>query len=307
MLGLGLWLLGAIDRGGGPGDRRLPWVGANLSLTSSTEIEFTVQVRVVDRSVELTDCHTRLPFRFGVHTLTKAPYAVARVRVESSQGEYAEGYAAELLVPHWFEKNLERSIAGDIRSLTDSVIAAGGPGAMVNEVSGALLGGVGGVLAIVAVIVLPITSGDTAFRSTRLILADVFQTSQKTIRKRLMLAVPLFVVGFIVSQVDFQVIWRYFGWANQTLATLVLWSAAVWLKRSGRLHWIATVPATFMTSVVVGFFVYAPIAIGADLKIAQGVGIAVAVLSCIACCVFVREEKDDVAAEAESTISVATE
>ena len=133
-------------------------------------------------------------------------------------------------------------------------------------------------MAILAVIVLPITSGDTAFRSTRLILAEVFKTSQKKVNSRLMIAVPLFVVGIVISQVDFQVVWRYFGWSNQTLATLVLWSAAVWLLQRGKAHWIASIPATFMTSVVVTYLFNAKIGFGLEMKTAGIIGIATAVV-----------------------------
>ena len=169
-----------------------------------------------------------------------------------------------------------------------AVISDGGPGAVVNGVSTALLGGLGGALAVVAVIVLPITSGDTAFRSTRLILADVFNLPQSKIKSRLSIAVPLFFIGFIISQVDFQVIWRYFGWSNQTLATLVLWSAAVHLRHKGKRHWIATIPATFMTSVVVGFMVYAPIGFGLPIDIAKYAGIIAALLACGSFCLIVK-------------------
>ena len=78
------------------------------------------------------------------------------------------------------------------------------------------------VLAIIGVVAAPITSGDTAFRSARIIIADFFKVSQKGTKNRLMLTLPLFVVGFMLTQVDFSIIWRYMAWSNQTLATIVL-------------------------------------------------------------------------------------
>jgi len=149
-----------------------------------------------------------------------------------------------------------------------AVISAGTPAAVVNEVSRTLLGPIGGVLAVLGVIILPITSGDTAFRSTRLILAESFGLPQKAILKRLLIAVPLFVVGAILSQVHFNLIWRYFGWANQTLATLALWAAAIYLVRSGKAvwHWMASIPATFMTAVCLSFIAWSDIGLGLPYK-----------------------------------------
>ena len=164
----------------------------------------------------------------------------------------------------------------------NAALGNGGPAGVVNEISTTLLGPIGGLLAIIGVVVLPISSGDTAFRSARLIIADFLKLTQKETSKRLLLAVPLFVVGFIVSRGDFGVIWRYFGWANQTLATIVLWAAAAYLIKQAKLHWIATVPATFMTAVATTYLAYAKIGFGLSLPIATGIGVAVAVLSLIA-------------------------
>ncbi len=156
-----------------------------------------------------------------------------------------------------------------------AVIAAGTPAAVVDEVARTLLGPVGGLLAVLGVIILPITSGDTAFRSTRLILAESFRLEQRSVPKRLLLAVPLFAAGAILSQVEFNLIWRYFGWANQTLATLVLWAAAVYLMRNGKAawHWMASLPATFMTAVCLSFIGWSDIGLG--LPYAWSVGVAV--------------------------------
>jgi carbon starvation protein CstA len=161
-----------------------------------------------------------------------------------------------------------------------TVIAAGSPAAVVDEVSRTLLGPVGGVLAILGVIILPITSGDTAFRSTRLILAESFRLPQRAVAKRLLIAVPLFAVGAILTQVDFNLIWRYFGWANQTLATLVLWAGAIYLRNNGKAawHWIASLPAAFMTAVCLSFIGWAEIGLGLRYDLSVGVGVSGSIL-----------------------------
>jgi carbon starvation protein CstA len=129
----------------------------------------------------------------------------------------------------------------------------GGPGNVVYSASFGLLGVFGGILAFLGVVILPITSGDTAFRSSRLILAEYFNMEQKSLRNRLMMALPLFVIGGILTQVDFGIIWRYFGFANQTTAVMMLWTASAYLLRHNKMHWVTTVPAIFMTTVVITF------------------------------------------------------
>ena len=110
-----------------------------------------------------------------------------------------------------------------------SAILANGQSAAIYDVCQKTMGGVGIALAMIGVIVCPITSGDTAFRSARLVLADWFQLEQKSFRKRLILCVPLLGIGAIVSQLDYSIIWRYFSWTNQTLAMIVLWAASMYL------------------------------------------------------------------------------
>ena len=170
----------------------------------------------------------------------------------------------------------------DTPAALDQVLAEGGPGLVVNHVSTTLLGHFGGLLAIIGVVVLPITSGDTAFRSARLIIADIFKLSQKERLKRLVIAVPLFAVGFLISLSDFGLIWRYFGWANQTLATVVLWTAAVYLVREKKLHWVATIPAIFMTAVVTTFIANSGIGFNLPMHIATSIGIGSTVLATVA-------------------------
>tara|TARA_R110001583_G_scaffold195524_2_gene375349 strand:- start:14793 stop:16283 length:1491 start_codon:yes stop_codon:yes gene_type:complete len=147
---------------------------------------------------------------------------------------------------------LALSFFGNVESLSEAV-SAGGPGAIVYNTSIGLLGVFGGIIAFLGVVILPITSGDTAFRSSRLIMAEYFNMPQKSIRNRLLMALPLFLLGAILTQVDFGIIWRYFGFANQTTAVMMLWTASAYLLRHNKLHWVATVPAMFMTTVVITF------------------------------------------------------
>lgn len=134
----------------------------------------------------------------------------------------------------------------------------GGAAGVVYDISFKLLGPVGGVLAMIGVIACPITSGDTAFRSARLTLADWFGFEQKSKIKRLMVAVPLLSVGGMLTLIDFNIIWRYFAWSNQTLAMIALWAGAMYLVKQKTNFWIAAVPATFMSAVTFTYILQAP-------------------------------------------------
>ena len=127
------------------------------------------------------------------------------------------------------------------------------PAWAVNEISTKTLGVVGGVLAVLGVVAAPITSGDTAFRSARLIIADVFHIEQRTKWKRLAIALPIFAVGVALTFVDFDVVWRYFAWSNQALASVVLWTIVVYLYRERSNYWVALIPAIFMTYICSSF------------------------------------------------------
>lgn len=165
-----------------------------------------------------------------------------------------------------------------------------GPGGVVNNVSISLLGKVGGILAILGVIICPITSGDTAFRSARLTIADWLRVDQKPIRQRLYISLPLFAVGAAISQINFDIIWRYFAWSNQTLAMIVLWVGAVYLVRCRKPHWIATIPATFMSAVSVTYLLQAPEGFRLPIAFAYPAGViaALALLGVFLTVVFKR-------------------
>jgi len=151
------------------------------------------------------------------------------------------------------------SFWGGVKELNAIMIAQQGNAAWaVNEISLGLLGKVGAILAILGVVAAPITSGDTAFRSARLIVADFLKLDQKPIKNRLIISFFLFLGGFLLTLVKFDIIWRYMAWSNQTLATLVLWAITVYLVRNGKNYWITLIPAIFMTAVVSTYLFIAP-------------------------------------------------
>ena len=129
---------------------------------------------------------------------------------------------------------------------------------VVNEISNSLLGKFGGFLALLGVVAAPITSGDTAFRSARLIVADFLNYKQEPIKNRLFVSIPLFVIGFFLTQINFAIIWRYFAWSNQTLAMVVLWTITVYLAQERKFYWITLIPAVFMTAVTTTYLLFAP-------------------------------------------------
>ncbi|MFK3986957.1 carbon starvation protein A [Exiguobacterium mexicanum] len=145
-----------------------------------------------------------------------------------------------------------------------AMINAGTPALVVQEVATLMLGSIGGTLAILGVIVLPITSGDTAFRSARMIIADYLNIVQKKFTSRLWIALPLFVLSFILTKVDFRLLWQYFNWANQTTAVIALFVGATYLYIKGRNYWIALLPGTFMLFVVWFYILTAPIGFKMD-------------------------------------------
>lgn len=156
---------------------------------------------------------------------------------------------------------------------------------VVNLISNSWLGRVGGFLAILGVVAAPITSGDTALRSARLIAADFLHIDQKPILKRLMVAVPLFVGTFILLQINFDIIWRYFAWSNQTLSVFTFWALTVYLYKEKRNYWITLLPALFMTAVCSAYIMVAPEGFGFPLYIGY---ITAAVVCVIFALLFVR-------------------
>lgn len=152
------------------------------------------------------------------------------------------------------------------------------------------LGTVGAVIATLGVVAAPISSGDTAFRSARLILADMFKIDQQPIIKRLLISGPLFLGGFLLILVDFSIVWRYFAWFNQALGALALWTVTVYLAKTGKNYWISLIPSCFITAVITAYIFVAPEALGLSEMIANFVAAGV-VLACLIC-FFIWKRKD---------------
>lgn len=137
-------------------------------------------------------------------------------------------------------------------------LGTGSPAILVNDLSKSWLGTFGGILAILGVIAAPITSGDTALRSARLIAADFLGVKQKKIVKRLIISVPIFVLCFLIMLMPYDALWRYFAWCNQVLSVFTLWTITVWLARNAKPYVITLIPALFMTMVTVTYIFFAP-------------------------------------------------
>jgi carbon starvation protein CstA len=175
---------------------------------------------------------------------------------------------------------ISMSFFGGIDLLNNEMAASGGNAALVvNQVSNSLLGKLGGILALLGVVAAPITSGDTAFRSARLIIADLFKFKQGPILNRLIVSMPLFIIAFLLLNLDFSIIWRYFAWTNQTLATIVLWTITAYLIREDKFYWIALIPAVFMTAVVSTYILMAPEGFEISKNISLWIGALLALFS----------------------------
>lgn len=123
----------------------------------------------------------------------------------------------------------------------------------VHQISVTLLGVVGSLFATIGVIAAPITSGDTAFRSSRLIVADFLNIPQKQILNRILITIPIFLCGFLLTQLNFGILWRYMAWLNQTLATLTLWIITIYLAKNKKIYFLTLIPTLFMTMVCTSY------------------------------------------------------
>ena len=174
-------------------------------------------------------------------------------------------------------------VTGGLNTGLDAALAAG-QSAAIYDVCSKTMGGVGIALAMLGVIACPITSGDTAFRSARLVLADWFHMDQKGMKNRLILCIPVLGIGAILGVgnmlgfIDYQVIWRYFSWTNQTLAMIVLWAASMYLYYEKKNYWITAVPATFMSAVSMTYFFSAKECLHLSTTIAYPAGVILAVV-----------------------------
>lgn len=169
------------------------------------------------------------------------------------------------------------SFFGSIQGLQEFVAGlpptANKPAVVVDLISKSWLGTIGGFLALLGVVAAPLTSGDTALRSARLMTADFFKYDQKPIKNRLLVAVPLFVITFIILQVNFDIIWRYFAWSNQTLSVFTLWAITVYLAKRKKFYAVSLLPAVFMTAVTISYILLAPEGFGMSTMFSYTIGI----------------------------------
>lgn len=238
----------------------------------------------------------------GFHS-TQSPL-MARCLTKESQGRkiffgsmIAEGIVALI----WAAAAM--SFFGGVDGLSGFMAANNNnAGLVVNTVSKSLLGTIGGTLAILGVVACPITSGDTAFRSARLTIADSLKFSQGPIKNRFLISIPLFAIGFALTRINFGIVWRYFGWSNQTLATIVLWTASMYLVNIGRNHWMSTIPATFMTAVCTTYIIVAPEGFKLSMSIGLPAGIIAAILSLFIFTVAAKKVKTKIKTNADTTL-----
>ncbi|MBR4757783.1 MAG: carbon starvation protein A [Bacteroidaceae bacterium] len=187
-------------------------------------------------------------------------------------------------VSSWFFYNPEpgyTTIADAVNGFQTS------PAAVVNLVCNDWLGVLGAILAMLGVVAAPITSGDTAFRSARLIVAERLRLDQRPIPKRFYICVPLFAasVGMLYWQIEnpdgFDTIWRYFGWSNQTLSVFTLWTATVYLVREHKCFWITLIPALFMTCVCTTFLFISKQTLGLNGTLSYTLGVLCTLLTAV--------------------------
>ena len=156
---------------------------------------------------------------------------------------------------------------------------------VVNIICNDWLGVAGGILAMLGVVAAPITSGDTALRSARLIIADFIRIEQRSIKRRLLISVPLFLccIALLLWQVEnpdgFNVIWQYFGWSNQTLSVFTLWAITVYLLQNGKPYYFTLIPALFMTTVCATFLFVSKQAFGMPERVGYLLGAVVLIVA----------------------------
>lgn len=184
----------------------------------------------------------------GFHA-TQAPL-VSRTLESEKHGRsvfYGMMIAEGVIAMIWLAASLTLFKGQDLTAL----IKAGTPSLVVNKVTLMLLGQTLGSIAIVGVIVLPLSSGLSAFRSLRVILADYLNIKQDTLKKVLMVTIPLYAISFVLTFIDFQILWRYFNWANQVTAVIALLVATRYLYLKGKNYWMTLIPSVFMLFMVV--------------------------------------------------------
>ena len=210
----------------------------------------------------------------GFHA-TQSPM-IARCITSEKQGRgvfYGAMISEAVIALIWAAAGVAFYGATDILNQAISTLGQSGT---VYEIANTMLGVAGGALAVIGVVVCPITSGDTAFRSARLILAEITHLDQKKIRNRLIITLPLLGVGAALTQLDFNVLWRYFSWSNQTLAMIALWVATAYLLKQGKkriMTLLTALPAAFMSAVSMTYILMADEGFGLTPGIAYPTGL----------------------------------
>ncbi|MFZ3577305.1 carbon starvation protein A [Virgibacillus sp. DJP39] len=210
----------------------------------------------------------------GFHS-TQSPI-LARTLKKESEGRkvfYGAMIAEGVITLIWAAAGM--TFFGGTGALNEA-LSAGGPAGVVNEISISTLGTLGGILAILGVIILPITTGDTALRSSRMMLADLLrQVTKKKFEGKLsliLLIIPVAVPAFLLTQMNYSFLWRYVGWTNQVVATVMLWTGAMYLLKHHKFHWICSLPALFMTGVTSIYIFYAPEGFGLSYTTSMIIG-----------------------------------
>jgi carbon starvation protein CstA len=172
--------------------------------------------------------------------------------------------------------------------MVDGVLTKITPAIAVDMICKSWLGKFGAIIAVIGVVVCPITSGDTAFRSLRLTIADFLKSDQKLISRRIMISIPIFALAFFCCKMDFSTVWNYVGIGNQVLATITLWTCAAYFVSVKKAHWLMSLPATFLTFICICFFLTAPVKDG-GMDLAPELGyIAGGVIAAALLAVFIR-------------------
>ena len=160
----------------------------------------------------------------------------------------------------------------------NQVVSQSGPGGVVSDVANGYLGTIGGMFAVLSVVLLSVTSGDTAFRSARLTIGDYWQKDNKSLKKRLLISVVVLSGGIGLSFFNLTTIWLYFGWANQLLATTTLWMATFYLYKEKRFYWITLLPAGFMTAVCTAYILQDKIGLRLPLNVSNIIGVVAGIV-----------------------------
>ncbi len=214
----------------------------------------------------------------GFHA-TQSPM-IARTLMHEKQGRrvfYGAMVAEGIIALIWASAGIAFYYNKDT-GLLRLLEAGGGNSTVVYEMSTTLLGPVGGLLAMFGVVACPITSGDTCFRSARLTIADWFKLDQSNMKIRLALSTLLLGAGYIISKFDYQIVWRYFSWSNQTLAMIALWVCTAFLikYRKPITCLLTLLPAMFMSAVCSTYILIAPEGFNLSTDIAYPAGLAIA-------------------------------